>query len=485
VNRNVLLTLALAFASLFSSVARAETRVVVRPFYGPHAETVRKQIEDILERRANLILVSSKEADMTAKKLDTDANSPEGRKAVAGELGVSAWVEGIVQKRGNKLRLTVLVYDGANHDRVSRTVSMQRSSGALLADLKRHFWNKSKQAITRAAAPGESNKSSASDEETAVAEADTEEQDSEESEAEEPSADEDEEVADATPAAEESPVKSTSTSTVFLPSFMPTVESQSAAAAPRNDAAPVAEDSKDRAQSLFAVIGLGSPYRNLAYSDPISQELGDYSLSGAPMIDARIAMFPASYFTKGWATYLGLDVRAQLALGIRTVDTEGNEYKSRYDSYHGGLMARVPVGKHAVRGFAGYAMQRFSVSSESDTVSSPTPNVDYRMLRGGAGGEFVLTDTITMGIEAAWLQMLSVGQIGEWFPRATAGGVEAGVDATYAVTPRFFARAFGNYQRVFFDFNSKPEDTDREGVKVAGGATDTYLTFGLGAGVRL
>jgi hypothetical protein len=59
------------------------------------------------------------------------------------------------------------------------------------------------------------------------------------------------------------------------------------------------------------------------------------------------------------------------------------------------------------------------------------------------------------------------------------------MDATYAVTPRFFARAFSNYQRVFFDFNSKPGDKDRDGVRLAGGATDTYLTFGLGAGVRL
>ena len=135
--------------------------------------------------------------------------------------------------------------------------------------------------------------------------------------------------------------------------------------------------------------------------------------------------------------------------------------------------------------FAGYAAQSFTVKSEEETILSPTPNVDYRMMRAGGGGQLMLTDTIAMSIEAAWLQMLSVGQIGQWFPRATAGGVEVGMDATYAVSPRFFARAFGSYQRVFFDFNSQPSDVEREGVKAAGGATDTYLTFGLGAGVRL
>ena len=486
--RNVLLTLALALASLVSSVARAETRVVVRPFYGPHADSVRQEIESILEHRPNVILVSSKEADTTAKKLGTDANSPEGRKSVARELNVSAWVEGIVQKRGNKLRLTVLVYDGANHDRVGRTVAMQKSSGGLLADLKRHFWQKSKMAITRAASPsGESG--SSSEEETAVAEADTEESDDSEDSDEESSADEEadaeEEVAEATSAADSS-VKSTSTSAVFLPSFMPTVESQTApSAAPRNDAAPTVLDPKDRAEALRVIVGLGSPFRSLSYSDPVSQELGNYQLNGAPMIDMRAAFFPASYFTKGWASYLGLDVRAQFALGIRTVDTVGNEYKSRYGAYHAGVIGRVPVGKHAVRAFGGYAAQSFTVKSEEKGIASPTPNVDYRMMRVGGGGELALTDTIALSMDLAWLQMLSVGQIGQWFPRAQAGGVEATMDATYAVSPRFFARAFGTYQRVFFDFNSKPEDTQRDGVKVAGGATDTYLTFGLGAGVRL
>jgi hypothetical protein len=488
VSRNVLLTLALALATLVSSVARAETRVVVRPFYGPHGDSVRQEIESILEHRSGVILVSSKEADSSAKKLGTDANSPEGRKVVARELNVSAWVEGIVQKRGNKLRLTVLVYDGVNHDRVGRTTTMQKTPGGLLSDLKKHFWQKSKVAITRAASPsGETG--SSNDGDTAVAEADTEESDESEDTTDESSADEEadaeEEVAEATPAAD-TKVKSTSTSTVFLPSFMPTVESQSASsAAPRNDAAPTLVDSKDRAEALRIIVGLGTPFRSLSYSDPVSQELGNYQLNGAPMIDMRAAFFPASYVTKGWASYLGLDLRAQFALGIRTVDTEGHDYKSRYGAYHAGLLGRVPVGKHFVRAFAGYAAQSFTVKSQEKDIASPTPNVDYRMMRAGGGGELRITDTIVMTMEAAWLQMLSVGQIGQWFPRATAGGVEVGMDATYAVSPRFFARAFGTYQRVFFDFNSKPEDTQRVGVKVAGGATDTYLTFGLGAGVRL
>jgi hypothetical protein len=474
--RNALLALAIAFtAALTTGTARAENRVVVRPFYGPGAESVRKEIEDILERRSGVVVLSSKEADVTAKKLDVDANSPEGRKVVAKDMEVSAWVEGIVQKRAGKLRLTVLVYDGANHDRVGRTVMVQRSSPALVAELKRGFWQKTQSAIRRAAAPG-GETAPASDEETAVASSEEADEAEDAEEESEESGEEQEEVADATPAAESDSVRSTSTSTAFLPTFSPTVESANT----RNDAVESNEGPSEKGEQLRAMIGLGSPYRNLAYTDIVTQTLGDYTLTGAPMIDARIAYHPAAYMTDGWASWLGLDVRAQMALGIRSVDQAGNEYKSRYDSYHVGALARIPVGKHFVRGFAGYGIQRFSQESKTKGIQSPTPNVDYRMARMGLGGDFVFSDTLTMGLEAAWLQMLSVGQIGEWFPQASAAGVEMGMDVSYAVTPRFFARLFGGYQRVFFDFNPKVGDTN-----VAGGATDNYVTAGLGAGMHL
>ena len=477
-SRNVLLALAIAFtAALFSGTALAENRIVVRPFYGPNAESVRKEVEDILEKRSGVVVLSSKEADVTAKKLDVDANSPEGRKVVAKDMNVSAWVEGIVQKRAGKLRLTVLVYDGANHDRVGRTVMVQRTSPALMADLRRVFWQKTQSAIRRAAAPGgETAPASDDEEDSAVASSDDAEAEEAEEDTESEESDEEEEVAAATPAADESSVRSTSTSTAFLPTFSPTVESMNA----RNDAAPSAEGPRTKGEQIRASIGLGSPYRNLAYNDIVTQQLGDYTLTGAPLLDLRVAYHPAAYMTDGWASWLGLDVRAQMALGIRTVDSAGNEYKSKYDNYHVGALARIPAGKDFVRGYAGYGIQRFSQESKTKGIRSPTPNVDYRFLRAGLGGDFTFSDKIAFGMDAAWLQMLSVGQIGEWFPRANAAGVEFNMDMTYAVNERFYARLFGGYQRVFFDFNSKPGDT-----KVAGGATDNYVTAGLGAGVHL
>jgi hypothetical protein len=473
VTRNVLLALALAFTALTARVAHAESRVVVRPFYGPQSDAVRKQVEEILERRSNVVVVSSKEADVAAKRLGADANSPEGRKVVAKDLRVSAWVEGIVQKRGKQLRLTVLVYDGANHDRVGRTVMTQRSSAGLMTELKRNFWQKSKTAIARAAAPGESRPTSQDEEDTALAQSSETASDDEEDMSDD--SDEDE-VAKAAPSDDK--VRSTSTSTAFLPSFTPTLESQNEPT--HNDGVATEETPKRKKDVLRASIGLGSPYRNLAYNEVVSQDLGDYQLSGAPLVDGRVVFFPAALMTDGWASWLGLDLRAQIAIGIRTVDADGNEFKSSYSNYHLGALGRIPVGKHAVRAFAGYAMQTFTLESKTGNITSPTPNTDYRMLRAGAGGDVQFTDKFAVGLEAAWLQFLSVGQIGEWFPRSSAGGIEVGAELSYAVTPMFYARGFGSYQRVFFDFNAEPGD-----ARVAGGATDNYLTVGLGAGIRL
>jgi hypothetical protein len=486
--RNVLMTLAIACATLVTSAVSAQTRVVVRPFYGPGADAVRQEIENNLEHRPRMVIVSSKEADITAKKLSVDANSPEGRKVVATDLRVSAWVEGIVQKRGKKLRLTVLVYDGANHDRIARTVLTQKTQAGLMADLKRQFWPKSKDAISHARAPGQEGSSSSDGGDTAIAADDSSDDASDEAEAsadessDDSSADSDEEeteVADATPAASDE-VRSTSSATVILPSFMPTVESASASAAPKNDAAPVSDSNKKHPEALRAIFGIGSPYRNLAYSDIVTQKLGNYELTGAPMFDVRVAFHPGSYMTSGWGSWIGLDLRTQFAIGIKTVDTDGNKFKSSYNSYHAGVLAKIPAGRHFVRGHFGYAAQSFLVKSQSKTLTSPTPNVSYRMLRMGLGTDLAVTNSIAMGIDASWLQVLDAGQIGDWFPRAQVAGVEFGLAATYALSPRFFARAFGMYQRMFFDFNSKPTDK-----RIAGGATDNYLTAGLGLGVSL
>ncbi|MET0388931.1 MAG: hypothetical protein ABW321_23360 [Polyangiales bacterium] len=426
--RRLLIVLPVVMCMLVVSRALAETRVTVHDFYGPNAERVRDDVVNLLEGQDGVTLVSKAEIESTAKKLGVDPFSPDGRRALSRELQLSAWMTGMVQKHLGKLKLTVVVYDGAKHTRIGRAQLVGRNATRLSAEIKHHLWRRSGTAIMQAEAPE-------------------------------------------APAAKVEEPKPELNAAV------------SSARRLRDDGAASGGESdswRGAGEALRAVVGIGTPYRSLAYNDAVSQVLGDYRLNGAPMIDLGLNLHPLRFMTDGWPSWFGVDVRAQIALSAPTTNRDGQQFKSRYDAYHIGLRARIPVGAHYVSAFSGYAMNRFEISPVNGSVSAPTPSVDYRTIRSGLGAELSLTDAMAIGVEGAWLNVLSVGDIGQWFPRSTAGGVELGMFATYAMTRGFYARVAAAYQRTFFDFNSQPGDK-----YIAGGATDQYLALSLGAGVRL
>jgi hypothetical protein len=463
--RTMIRILTVIVSTLVAQQAQADTRVTVHGFYGPNAERVREDVVNLLERQSGVTIISQGQVEDTAAQLGVDAYSPQGRIALGRELQLSAWMSGVVQKRSGKLKLTVVVFDGAQHLLVGRARLIGRNATKLSAEIKGNLWRKSRKAIMRALAPAVASKPAVASDSLGAKTA-----------------------SDSVPA-------TSHTETPVLPSAadVPAADlhdtdvdqsagsnDQLAAAEPRDDGVETTALGNTRGESLRAFIGFGSPYRSLAYINPITSSLGDYRLSGSPMIDLNVAFHPARPFTNGWPAWIGLDLRAQLALSTPTVDRDGNQFKSRYDAYHVGLRVRVPIGKQYVSAFSGYAMNGVSISSQNRAVSSPTPSVDYRMIRSGAGAELALSDSFVLGLDAAWLNFLSVGDIGRWFPRASAGGVEVAMFATYALTPDIFARASTSYQRTFFDFNTRPGDK-----YAAAGATDEFLAMSLGAGIRL
>jgi hypothetical protein len=247
-----------------------------------------------------------------------------------------------------------------------------------------------------------------------------------------------------------------------------------------DDSAGEAKRQSQLADPLRFALGFGSPRRSLHYSDPLSSGLYDYQLGGSLLLDASATYYPAAHFTKAWPAYFGVDLAAQGAVGASSTDSFGNRYRSHYDAYRLGLRARVPLGQHFASAFSGYAITRGSVSSDSAAMPVRTPGVDYRALRSGVGAELRLADGVGLGVDAAWLTMLSVGELGSWFPRATANGLELLVQASYAFTEHCFVRVAGSYRRAVFDFHPQPGD-----ARVAGGATDDVLTLSAGAGVSL
>lgn len=433
-NRIVIVLIA-ALCLLITSNARAETRVTVHDFYGPSAARMRDDVVNLLEQQEGVTVISKSQIDAAAKKLNVDPYSPEGRQALSRELQLSAWMTGMIQKRAGKLKLTVVIYDG-QHARVGRAQLTARNSSQLSSEVRSQLWEKSRRALLNA---GAADPSEAPESATEVAAA-------------------------------------ASSSDVLVAH-----ESESTRLHDRSSSEGGSGSSTiSKGEALRAFIGIGSPYRSLAFNQPITSSLGDYQLSGAPMADLNVSFHPARFATDNWLSWFGLDAGASIALTTPTVDRNGTSFKSRYDAFHVGLRARIPVGQHYVSAFSGYAMSRFSINAPSNDVRTPSPSVDYRTLRSGLGTEIVLTDALALGLDAAWLNFLSVGDIGKWFPRATAAGFETALYGTYAMTDDIFMRLAASYQRTFFDFNSRPGDKN-----VAGGAVDQYLALSLGAGVKL
>ena len=449
--------------------AHADRRVTVHDFYGPNADRVRDDVVNLLERQSGVTIVSKGQIEAAAERLGVDPFSPEGRIALGRELQLSAWMTGVVQKRGGKLKLTVAVFDGAQHLLVGRARLHGKTVSSLSGEIRDRLWRKARAALLRATAPLDPSAPVVAASESAAPPAP----------APAPAAGSADMVVTATEAEAPAPAATEAASE----------ESEEAPASSRNESALASADADyeegeerapNRGEVLRAFLGFGSPYRNLAYDSAITPSLGDYQLSGAPMLDLNIAFHPARPFTDGWASWFGLDVRAQFALATPTIDREGHEFDSRYGAYHFGLRARVPLGKQYISAFTGYGMSSVSIRSQDKDVGVPTPSVDYRMIRSGLGGELALGEAFQLGADAAWLSFLSVGDIGRWFPRASAGGLELSATATYGLTAGLFARAAVNYQRMFFDFNPRPDDK-----YAAQGATDQVLSLSLGAGVKL
>jgi hypothetical protein len=406
---------------LAASPARADTRVTVHDFYGPNAARMREQVVAVLEDKG-LKVVDTPEIERAAAKLKVDRFSPDGRQALAKELGLAAWMTGLLQKKKGKLTLTLVVYDGGQRGRLARTRFVASNARQLGEAVKGRLWDKTGRALLELEAP----------------------------------------AGESSPQVEVAAAPSTRDS------------------APRTAAESESDRDAARGEALRVFVGVGSPFRSLSYEDPITAGLGDYRLSAAPVADLAVSFFPGRFATQGPLSWFGIEARGQLGLSSPTLNQGGNEFKSRYDALHAGVRARVPLGAHHISAFSGYSLSRFAIKSEADGITAPTPSVDYRSIRSGVGAELALSDSMRVAFDAAWLNYLSVGEIARWFPRATAAGVELSLASTYRVTGNIFTRVAAVYSRAFFDFNAQPGDK-----YIAGGALDQSLALALGVGMQL
>jgi hypothetical protein len=211
--------------------------------------------------------------------------------------------------------------------------------------------------------------------------------------------------------------------------------------------------------------------RNFSYNDDLNQTLQGYSLGSA--------VAPAVELT--WSPLFGgrgyLTGHIAMSVGLQSKDQSGTSFPTQALVWGAGIGYRFLIGEKSHVGIeTRFERQGFTISGTASNPKPDIPNVGYSALAAGVDLRFSLFGPVSLLGGAAYRHLFAVGEIGSasWFPRQSGMGVDAHVGIGVALGPSFEIRILGTLQRYGFTFNPEPGDP-----KVAGGATDTYLSGGM------
>jgi len=220
-------------------------------------------------------------------------------------------------------------------------------------------------------------------------------------------------------------------------------------------------------------------HRNFDFHDPLS----DYNQSAAkpyayvlprapaPFLD--LALYPAAFATRGFASNLGLVAQYERLVGTSTQGPNGT-FDTVAQQLQVGARVRLPVAEHELGVTAAYGKQSFQVSAmDTGPGVGTVPNVDYTFAKIGADVRLRFAEVIELGAHVGTRLVFDTGSLGkQWFSTVKTSSVEAGVSLAYRLTPMFTVVGGGELLRYGFDFN--PVSTNA--AFVAGGAVDQYLS---------
>ena len=429
-----------------ASDAHAQQRVVVREFAGPGGKALRQSVVKAIARDGSAQVVAVDEVTAKAASVGADLSTDAGRGIVAGEMGLSAFVDGEVEKKGARSTLHVRVYDGASGGLAGES----RFAGRMPALGKRvvaDLWGELGATIEGTSAP-------------------------------EPKAPPREEPAAAlAPAASED-------------------EEQPERAQDDEEDEDEPQDGADAKRPTFLGLRLafGGTTRDFSYKDALpglrgyclGPQCDAFGLGPVLMLDAQ--WYPGAHFTDGFASNLGLDLRGLMMFGISSKQrTGGQEFTTNHRALGVGVRLRVPLGDHELHFVVGYGNLVFGLDA-SGGASPEVPDVSYGFLRLGAGGRLVVADPVSLSFAAAYLLALAYGEIAEpqWFPHTGGGGLEGELLVGIALADWIDLNAGGSFTRFFLSHDPEPADASVTALgRVAGGAVDQYVGARVGVALRL
>ncbi len=428
---------------LFAPSAFADTRVVVRAFPGPGGADARGAVVRVLLKRDGVVLVPNDQVDEAASARGVGADTPTGRREVGKDLNVAIWIEGSVRRQAGELTLTV-VGRGASNEELARFSTTRRKVKQLSSAIGTRIWEVLGPAIESRSSP-------------------------------------DAQAGPAQPGWNTEPVSPAfdPERSAYLVTPLAPRRINDDADAPRPariDGESTSPHPKAKRTGLEFALTLNALHRTLSYSDAFSAGLANYTLAVAPLGDVAARLFPFAFSRRDWLSCIGLDMRGQMAFALTSEGQAKVRYPTTYDSFGVGLAGRIPIGEHELNAVVGYSAQRFSVGDVGGQPA-PVPSVDYRALRAALGTRVLATQRLLLGLELAWLQISETGELGSrnWFPRPRGIAFDGMLYADVKLVGPLKLRVRVAFQRA--DFKFKSQEGDR---RIAGGATDDYLTGGLG-----
>jgi hypothetical protein len=230
--------------------------------------------------------------------------------------------------------------------------------------------------------------------------------------------------------------------------------------------------------------------RSFRYTDTLADVFPDtanprpltYNVAAAPMVFIHGDWFPLAHFMGGWPAHIG--VTGGYELGFATNVAYGNRLLDQsHWMWFAGPKIRIPFSTHWLGIFATLGTHNYSIEGD-DTISTTTeqgstdaafPDVKYKFIDLGADAHLRF-DELRIGAHAQYRLVTSSGQIesDEWFPNTSTGGISFGGEVGWKLTEMFDLMLGLDVLQYGLNFNPVSVDTPKS--RVAGGATDRYLS---------
>ena len=456
--------------------AFAEDGVVVEDFKGASGKKVRSVVVEILEDQG-IVLIPPKKAKLTAKKTGADLSSESGRVRVAKKLGVAAFISGTTKVVKKKTEIDIRVYRGSD-GMESASFKTAVTKWTISKELNKKLW-----AAIGPALGGGGDEALLPEPTQPV-----------EPVREQPIA-----AAPQRPAPTRAPppqpaqrYQEPELDDELPPGVAPREAPQARDDESENEAlamethADSDESTVQRPSALDITVGARIGTRSFGYNDSLPGLRG-YSLLPSPSLALLGRWYPAAHFGAGALAHLGLDVRAEMLVGVSSENDEKQKFSTSSHALGFGLRGRIPLDNIELGVIGGWGQHAFVVADNAD-VDPDVPDIKYSFLRIGADGRYQFNKAIAVQLRAAFLYGLSLGEISSpaWFPHASGNGLEAEASFQLGVSKLLaFELALG-MQRYFMSLNPQADDPGvlASTARVAGGALDKYFFSRLGLIIR-